>query len=217
MTRDARPSEAFVSTLTRRLGIAVVFGAIALGAIPASAQELSLGYQWQQLSFDIEDEFDEFLDDSLTAPLGFNIDVAGPITPSLDIFGQFDWSRKSDDFDVFGVSLESRLNFMTFGAGLRWSSRANPSVTPFVQGLFGATRSSLDCEVTGFDCDDELEQLVGDELNATNPMMQIGGGVAIPMGGVSALGQLDYRRIFAGDDVGVNGFRFVLGVRLGGR
>ena len=205
-----------MSTLARRLGIAVVFGAFALGAIPASAQELSLGYQWQQLSFDI-DEFDEFLDDSLTAPLGFNIDVAGPISSSLDLFGQFDWSRKSDDFDVFGVRLESRLDFITFGAGLRWSGRANPSVTPFVQALFGATRSSLDCEVTGFDCNDELEELVGDELNATNPMMQIGGGVAIPMGGVSALGQLDYRRIFAGDDVGVNGFRFVLGVRLGGR
>ena len=45
-------------------------------------------------------------------------------------------------------------------------------------------------------------------------MFQIGGGVAVPMGAWSALGQVDYRRIFV-EDAGVNSIRFVLGVRLG--
>jgi hypothetical protein len=195
----------------RRFGTAVMCAVIALTAAPVAAQELSLGYQWQHLSFDIDDEFDVFEDDGLTAPLGFNIDFAGPLTPTLDIFGQFDWSRQSTDVDVLGESLDSSWNFTTFGGGLRWSSRSNPSVRPFVQGLFGVTHTSFGCEVSGFDCDDFIDS---DDLSSTDPVIQFGGGVAIPMGGWSALGQIDYRHIFM-ENAGVNGFRFVLGVRLG--
>lgn len=197
--------------LVRRFGIAVVFGALTLAAVPASAQELSLGYQWQHLTFDIEDEFDVFVDDSLTAPFGINLDVAFPVTPALDVFGQLDWSTKGEDVDLLGESLESSFNFTTFGGGIRWSSRTNPSVTPFVHGLFGLTHTSFSCEVSGVDCDDFFDD---DDLSSTDPMIQLGGGVAIPIGGLSALGQVDYRRIFA-EDAGVNGFRFVIGVRLG--
>ena len=200
-----------MKTLVRRLGLALIFGAITLAAVPVSAQEVSLGYQWQRLSFDVDDEFDVFVEDSITAPLGFNFDVAGPITPTLDIVGQIDWSRKSEGIDILGESLESSWNFLTFGGGVRWSSRTNPAFTPFVQGLFGVTRSSFSCEVAGLDCDDLVDD---DDLSSTDPMFQIGGGVAIPMGTWSALGQVDYRRIFA-EDQGINGIRFVIGVRLG--
>jgi hypothetical protein len=199
--------EAFVITSVRRQGLAIVMGALVLAAAPASAQELSLGYQWQRFSFSVAD-FDEG-DDSLTAPLGFNIDFAGPITPTLDVVGQVDWSRWSESEVIFGTSVEANANFTTFGGGIRWSSRTNPSATPFVHALFGATRASVGCDVAGFDCEDFL----GSDTSATDPMFQIGGGVAVPMGAWSALGQLDYRRIFA-EDEGVNSFRIVLGVRL---
>jgi hypothetical protein len=195
--------EAYVSTLVRHLGRALVVGIMTLASLPASAQELSLGYQWQQFSFDIDDEFDVFIDDSVTAPLGFNVDVAAPITGALDVFGQVDWSRQSQNIDIFGQSVESSWTFLSYGGGVRWSSRASPSVTPFVQGLFGATRASVGCEVLTFDCDDFLDE---DNLSSTNPMLQLGGGVAIPLGGLSALGQVDYRRVFV-EDSGVNGFR----------
>jgi hypothetical protein len=201
-----------VTRFASQVGIAVVVSLLTLTAATASAQELSLGYQWQQLSFDIEDEFDVFRDDSITAPLGFNIDVAGPISSSLDLFGQFDWSRQSNDVDLFGESVESSWNFMTFGGGIRWSGRSNPGVTPFVQGLFGVMRTSFGCEVVGFDCDDFVDD---DDLSRTDPMFQFGGGVAIPMGGLSFLGQADYRHTFL-ENASINGFRFVLGVRIGG-
>jgi hypothetical protein len=202
-----------VSIPVRRLGIGVVVGVLALFAVvrPASAQELSIGYQWQQLNFDIEDEFDVFADDSLTLPFGINLDVAFPITRSLDVFGQLDWSTRGEDVDILGESLETSFNFTTFGAGLRWSGRGNPSVTPFVHGLFGLTHSTFGCEVTGIDCDDLFDD---DDLSATDPMLQLGGGVAIPMGGLSALAQVDYRHIYA-ENAGINGFRFVIGVRIG--
>ena len=188
-------------TLVRRLGIGLFAGAIALAAVPASAQEVSLGYQWQRISVD---------DESESLPLGFNIDVAGPISPTLDIVGQLDWSRKSESETIFGTSVDTTISLTTFGGGIRWNSRANPSMTPFVQALFGATRTSFSCEVGGVDCDD----FIGDDTSSTDPMFQIGGGVAIPMGAWSAVGQIDYRRIFA-EDEGANSIRLVFGVRLG--
>ena len=92
------------------------------------------------------------MDDALTAPLGFNVDVAGPITPALDVFGQFDWSRQSDDFDFLletwnrsGISRRSGAAFV----GAAGPTRAS---TPFVHGLFGSTHTSFGCEFAGFDC-----------------------------------------------------------------
>jgi hypothetical protein len=200
-----------VSSFVRRLGVAALFGAITLAASPALAQEVSLGYQWQRFSLNIDDADDIFVDDSITAPLGFNFDVAGPITDSLDIVGQVDWSRRHQGFDIFGQDFDLSMNFLSFAGGVRWSARENPSVTPYVHGLFGVMRSSLGCDVPAFDCDDLFDE---DDLSSTDPMLQIGGGVAIPVGGWAAIGQLDYRRIF-GDGEGVNGFRIVIGARFG--
>ncbi len=53
--------------------------------------------------------------------------------------------------------------------------------------------------------------------SGTDPMMQFGGGVSVPVaGGLGVFGQFDYRRIFA-EDQGVNGVRFVGGIRLTSR
>ena len=144
-----------MKTSAQRLGLGVIWGAIVLAAVPASAQELSLGYQWQRFSLAIDDSGDfPNVDESLTAPLGLNFDVAIPIPGNLDVVGQFDWSRWSESADIFGTSLSASANFTTFAGGIRWSSLASPSVTPFVQGLFGATRVTFGCDVTGFNCEE---------------------------------------------------------------
>ena len=144
-----------MKTSAQRLGLGIIVGTIVLAAVPASAQELSLGYQWQRFSLAIDDSgnFPD-VDDSLTAPLGFNLDVAIPIPGNLDVVGQFDWSRWSESAGIFGTSISTSANFTTFGGGIRWSSLANPRVTPFVQGLFGATRVTFGCDLTGFDCEE---------------------------------------------------------------
>ena len=206
-----------MKTSALRLGLGVVLGAITLAAVPASAQELSFGYQWQRFSLSIDDAGDfGDVDESLTAPFGLNFDLAIPIPGNLDVVGQLDWSRWSESEDFFGTRVAASANFTTFGGGIRWSSRASPSVTPFVQGLFGATRVTFGCEVTGFDCEDFLEDFLGQDTSATDLMFQIGGGVAIPVGGWSVVGQFDYRRFFA-EDESVNSIRFVAGIRLGTR
>ncbi len=206
-----------MTTSAQRLGLGVILGAIVLAAVPASAQELSLGYQWQRFSLAIDDSGDfPNVDESLTAPFGLNFDVAIPIPGNLDVVGQFDWSRWSESADIFGTSLSASANFTTFAGGIRWSSLASPSVTPFVQGLFGATRVTFGCDVTGFDCEDILEEFLEQEASATDLMFQFGGGVAIPLGGWSVVGQLDYRRFFA-EDESISSIRFVGGIRLGTR
>jgi len=209
-----------VKTSVQRLGLGVIWGAIVLAAVPASAQELSLGYQWQRFSLSIDDsgDFGDFgaFDESLTAPLGLNVDLAIPIPRNLDVVGQLDWSRWSESAGILGTSVSASANFTTFGGGIRWSSLASPSVTPFVQGLFGATRVTFGCDVTGFNCEDILEEFLEQDASATDLMFQFGGGVAIPMGGWSVFGQLDYRRFFA-EDESISSIRFVGGIRLGTR
>ena len=163
-----------MKTSVQRLGLGVIWGAIALAPAQASAQELSFGYQWQRFSLSIDDRggFGDF-DESLTAPLGLNFDVAIPIPANLDIVGQLDWSRWSESEVLFGTSFAAAANFTTFGGGIRWSSRASPSVTPFVQGLFGATRVTFGCDVAGFDCEDFLEEFLDQDTSATDLMYQI--------------------------------------------
>ena len=195
--------EAFVSTRVRRLGIAVVFGAITLSAIPASAQSVSIGYQWQHLSGDDDDE-------SFTAPFGINFDAAFPITPAIDVVGQLDWSRWSDSEIILGTGVDASANFTTFGGGIRWSARGNPSATPYVHALLGGVNASFACEVGGISCDDVLEE---EDFSATDFMFQVGGGVVVPVGGIGILGQFDYRRFFF--EGGANSIRFVVGIRVG--
>jgi hypothetical protein len=184
-----------------------IFGFIALTAIPASAQEISFGYQWQKFFIDFDDSEDLFVEDSLTAPLGFNFDVSAPLAESLDLVGQVDWSRQSEGFDLFGEDFSVSTNFFTFAGGIRWTSRSNPSAMPFIQALFGATRSSIGCDVAGFECEDFL-----DDTSSTASMLQFGGGVAIPVGGWALVPQVDYRRLF--EDEGTNAIRLVIGARF---
>jgi hypothetical protein len=185
-----------VYRFVRRFVFLSVIGALA-GAVPASAQEFSLGYQYQHLSGSGE---------SLNSPVGINVDVAVPIgVPNLGVVGQFDWSRKSESETVFGTSVDATLNLSIFGGGIRWTGTNVPSAEPYVQVLFGASHSSFDSSVAGTQFDNS---------SSTDPMLQFGGGVAVPVGGIwKVLGQVDYRRIFT-EDEGTNSVRAVAGVRV---
>jgi hypothetical protein len=144
--------------------------------------------------------------DSMNAPFGVNLSLAG--SGPLTLVGQFDWSRKHESESVFGTSIDATANFTAFAGGIRMSGRGNRSATPFVDVLFGAMRTSGSANVAGEKIDGGSE---------TDPMFQVGGGVSVPMGGAfGVFGQFDYRRIFA-EGTGVNGLRFVGGIRLTAR
>lgn len=194
-----------MSALVRRFGIAVVFGAVTLAASPARAQNVSVGYQWQHVSVDNQEDFV----DCCTAPFGINFDAGFPITPTIDVIGQLDWSRWSDSEVIFGTSVDGSVDFTAFGGGIRWTARGNPGVKPFAHALLGAVHTKLGCEVGGINCGD----IFGD-TSATNFMLQFGGGVVVPVSGIGVVGQFDYRRFFY-EDQGANSIRFVVGIRVG--
>jgi hypothetical protein len=185
--------------MTKRTLLALILVVSALTA-PAAAQELSLGYQLQRFSSE---------GDSINAPLGVSLSLAGPTSGSLSVVGQLDWSRKHESETVLGTSVDGTATFTGFGGGVRWSGRGNPGATPFVEALVGALRSSGSARVAGVSVGSDSE---------TDPMVEFGGGVAVPMaGGLGLFGQFGYRRIFAEDDTSVNGLRFVAGIRLSSR
>jgi hypothetical protein len=178
----------------------VVFMTVsALGAVrPAAAQDLSVGYQFQRLFA---------AGDSLNLPAGFNVDISAPILGDLRVLGQFDWSRRTESKVILGTTLEGTSTFSTFGGGVRWTSHANHRATPFVQLAVGATREWDTGKIAGV-------SFSGADFSATDAMVQVGGGAAVPLNKrISAVGQLDYRRIFT-KDPGTNSIRFVGSIRF---
>lgn len=178
-----------------RLGaLACVFLGLVMAATPASAQDVSFGYQFQRLFGDGE---------GVNFPLGFNVDASGPIGSDLSVVGQFDWSRKSESGSVLGTSFDASANVSTFGGGIRWN-RNVVGPAPFVHVLAGAAHFSGSGSVAGVNVIDE---------SGTDFMMQFGGGIFMKLGeGWGVVGQGDYRRIFS--DEGGNSFRIVGGLRL---
>ncbi len=181
--------------MMKRVAVLLVL-VLAACAAPAAAQEVSFGYQMQRFSSE---------GDSVSAPFGVSLSIAGPTSGSLSVVGQVDWSRKHESETVLGTSVAGTANFAGFAGGVRWSGRSTPGATPFAEALFGVMRTSGSAQVAGVSVGSDSE---------TNPMFEIGGGVAVPMAGpLGVFGQVGYRRIFP-DDSAVNGLRFVAGIQL---
>ena len=170
-------------------------------ARPAAAQdtpkaELSAGWNWLTAKSSGDDTWEKF-------PKGFYVDIAGNVSDTLSIVGQYTGNFKtiensSDPDDDF------KLRVQTFMAGVRGSSPGR--VRGFGQFLIGgATLTATDFDVS-----------------ETDLAIQLGGGVnVLSSSGVGLRVGLDYLRVMAkdageileGDDV--NGFRFSVGVTFG--
>ncbi|HEV3217668.1 MAG TPA: outer membrane beta-barrel protein [Vicinamibacterales bacterium] len=178
------------------VGLMTVFVA---GAVrPVLAQDFSVGYQFQRLFA---------TGDSLNLPAGFNVDVSGSILGHLSVVGQFDWSRKTESNVILGTTLEGTSTLSTFGGGVRWTSLSNPNATPFIHLVVGATHESDTGKIAGV-------SFSAANASTTDAMVQVGGGVALPLTkSVSAVVQFDYRRILT-KDPGTNSMRIVGGIRF---
>jgi hypothetical protein len=188
------PSVEGIIMIAKRTVVALMFAVTA--SAPAAAQELLLGYQVQRFGSD---------GDSVTAPLGISVSVAGPHSRAARLVGQVDWSRKRESQTLLGTSFDATADFTAFAGGVRVGGVTRTGAEPFFDVLFGAMRSSGSARIAG--------QSVG-SASETDPMFEVGGGMAVPVGGaLGVFGQLAYRRVFA-DGTGVNGVRFVAGIRL---
>ena len=132
----------------------------------------------------------ELLD--LNSALGWNVSVAGNVSPWLGIVGDATGNYKggltANDPDVA---------IHTFTGGPRFSARNSPVAVPFAEFLVGFTRTSFDIDG------------VGD--SSTEFTIQPGGGVDIGNERVAARLSFAWRRVFY-EGSPTNMFRFVGGV-----
>lgn len=175
------------------LPLAVLF----LAAIPANAQdeypsvEIFGGYSY--LSVDVgadldgDDDDDIFDIDDREGFHGFGVSIAGNISESFGIVGDFSYNRK-DISELTG--LDSNANVSLFLFGPRFTARGN-SVDGFVHAMVGVARQRVEVEVPGNDV----------EISETDLALGFGGGVDIKAGDRFAirLFQLDYIPIHSED------------------
>jgi opacity protein-like surface antigen len=199
--------------------------AAALGAaLPAVAQtpriEVSGGYQFLNISADLEsiDTGDlpvRDVDQSL--PTGWYIDLAGNLTRHFGVVfeagGNYKSIEESVTFAGIAASATADLSVHEFMGGVRYNSRANPTVIPFGQFLVGAVNGSAKVTASG-----SVTGLPGfsfsGEASGTDLALQAGGGMQLRLTdkfGVRV--GADYLHILA-DEGGVNAFRFAAGVVL---
>jgi opacity protein-like surface antigen len=196
----------------------------ALGAaLPAAAQtprvEVSGGYQFLNVSADLDsiDTGDvpvRDVDQSL--PTGWYVDLAGNLNRHLGIVfaagGNYKSITESASFGGIAASASVDLSVHEFMGGVRYSSRANPTVVPFGQFLVGAINGSAkvtaSASITG-----SPGFSFSEEASGTDMALQAGGGMQVRLTdrfGVRV--GADYMWILA--DEGVNAFRFGAGFVL---
>jgi hypothetical protein len=133
----------------------------------------------------------EFLD--LNSALGWNVSVAGNVSPWLGIVGDATGNYKTG----LTVPNEPDVAIHTFTGGPRFSARNSPVAVPFAEFLVGFTRTSFDIDG------------VGD--SSTEFTIQPGGGIDIGNERVAARLSFAWRRVFY-EGSPTNMLRFVGGV-----
>jgi hypothetical protein len=153
-------------------------------ALPFPRWETSLGWSFLRAT-------GEFLE--MNSAVGWNVSVAGNVTPYVGLVGDVTATYKSGltDLDDTGVTLYA------FTGGPRFSARNRSAAVPFAEFLVGFTRTSLDL---GAASDSSYEFTI-----------QPGGGVDIGNQRVAARMSFAWRRVFYEGEP-TNMFRFVGGI-----
>ncbi len=153
-------------------------------SVPFPRLETLLGWSFLRVSGELLDT---------NSALGWNVSVAGNVSPWLGIVGDVTGNYKTGST----VSDDTGVTIHTFTGGPRFSARTSPVAVPFAEFLVGFTRTSLD---TGRVGDSSFEFTI-----------QPGGGVDIGNERVAARMSFAWRRVFYEGDP-TNMFRFVGGV-----
>jgi opacity protein-like surface antigen len=197
----------------------------ALGvALPVAAQtpkiEVSGGYQFLNVSADLESIDTGNLpvrDVDQSLPTGWYIDLAGNLNRHFGVVfeagGNYKSISESATFGGIAASASVDLKVHEFMGGVRYSSRANPTVVPFGQFLIGAINGSAKVTASGSVTGSPGFSFSG-EASGTDIALQAGGGMQLRLTDKFGIRVgADYLHILA-DEGGVNAFRFAAGVVL---
>jgi len=154
-----------------------------MGSMPFPRSETSFGWSFLHVSGELLD---------VNSAAGWNVSVAGNVTPWLGIVGDATGNYKG------GLTVsDPDLSIHAFMGGPRFSGRSSPVAVPFAEFLVGFTRTSYDLDG------------VGD--SSTDFTIQPGGGVDFGNERVAARLSIAWRRVFY-EPTPNNMFRFVAGV-----
>jgi hypothetical protein len=150
-------------------------------------------------------------------PTGWYIDLAGNLNRHFGVVFQAGGNYKSvsESATIAGVnaSATADLRVHEFMGGVRYNSRANPTVVPFGQFLIGAINGSAKVTASGSVVGSPGFSFSG-EASGTDLALQAGGGMQLRLTDTFGVRVgADYLHILA-DEGGVNAFRFAAGVVL---
>jgi hypothetical protein len=152
-------------------------------AVPASAQDVTLGYQYQRLHGNYSDS---------NFKTGLGGDVSVPISRHLAAVAAFDWSRRAEKGVFDDGTLEIWADLLTVAGGVR-AQASSDSDQVFVEATAGALRYSAGCKTNGVAC----PKSVTDPLSNTDKMFSAGGGIAVHLAGHwMVVARADYRRLY---------------------
>ena len=125
--------------------------------------------------------------------------------------GNYKSISESATFGGIAASASVDLRVHEFMGGVRYSSRANPTVVPFGQFLIGAINGSAKVTASGSVTGSPGFSFSG-EASGTDIALQAGGGMQLRLTDTFGIRVgADYLHILA-DEGGVNAFRFAAGV-----
>jgi hypothetical protein len=153
-------------------------------SIPFPRAETLLGWSFLHVGGEILD---------LNSAIGWNVSVAGNVSPWLGIVGDVTGNYKSGSTVVNSPD----VTIYTFTGGPRFSARTSPVAVPFAEFLVGFTRTSRDIGAVG--------------ESSTEFTIQPGAGVDIGNERAAARFSFAWRRVFY-EGTPTNMFRFVGGV-----
>lgn len=159
-----------------------------------------------------------------TAPL-VGVEFGGHVASMLQVYGSFDWHRDvSPTFvgqlseivsEIYDVDIDARVPALVAIGGLKVIAPIR-SVRPYALGGFGVGRLNGTIELEGEDVTDLLDELGvldRDDLEATKPLFEVGGGVAISNGTFYADISYRFRKFLdTGEPVNVSGVYAGVGV-----
>jgi len=199
----------------------VLFCTLTLAGTRAFAQEptrLEIAGGYQALRMWGEDG----VDNGETIEKGWYGDIAARLSRRLSavIHVGANYESRNEGFSNQGLVLDAdvRARFYEFAAGVRANGTSPGSAaTPFGQVLIGSFRASGSGTATAAFGDETFSMTTASAK--TKPMIQVGGGVDVPVGrrlGVRA--GLDYLRVLGdllGDGTTIQGLRAGIGLRVG--
>jgi opacity protein-like surface antigen len=145
------------------------------------------------------------------AEVGFevidNLAIFGNVGLGLNIFPDDELDALQDECDFSGVECDAtaRLTFLTGGAKYFFPSGA--AVRPYAAGGLGMARLSIKIEADDEDITDDV--IVGDP-SGTEALLEVGGGIEVPVGGNGKL-DVGYRLMKTFEDDSDLGHRISAG------